>query len=203
MIFRPASFRPTSGRVLAVAGAVLSLGALAGFVAAGDWAGLLRYGWVPLLIGVLAWVLFWLPEVRVEEHAVTVRNPFRTVHIPWSAIQVVDTKYSLTLHTSDGVISAWAAPAPGRYSVASTSKEDGRIVARTALGPQGTVRPGDLPRSASGAAAYLIRTRLEQLREDGAFDALAAPHRTRTEYHRVTIAVLAGLVVASVLGALL
>ena len=50
MRFQPASFRPAFGRVLTIVMALIALGALIGFVVAGDLVGLLRSGWWLLLL---------------------------------------------------------------------------------------------------------------------------------------------------------
>src|SRR5918998_1311301 len=99
MVFRPAQFKPAFGRVLTVVVSLVALGALVGFVVSGDWSGLVRFGALPLLLMVVVWALFWAPELRVEEHAVTVRNVLRTFSVPWTAIERIDTKYALTLYT--------------------------------------------------------------------------------------------------------
>lgn len=201
-MFRPAVFKPAFGRVLTVIVSLIAASALGGFVVSGDWGGLVRYGAPPLLVGVLVWALFWAPELRVEEHAVTVRNVFRTYWVPWSAIERIDTKYSLTLYTPGRKIDVWAAPAPGRYSARNVSEHDARRVAESARGAGSSIRPGDALSSASGAAAHVLRLHWEQLRDDGLFDA-APPHAVRAEWNRGTLAVLAVLAAASLAGPLL
>ena len=95
MRFTPTTFRPLFGRVLAViVGVVVVLG-LAGLVLAGEVGALARFAWAPLFIGVGAFAAFWFPSIAVAEHEVTVRNVFSTVHVPWPAIQRVDTKWAL------------------------------------------------------------------------------------------------------------
>ena len=196
MRFAPTSFRPTFGRVLAVLTAIIVALALGGFVVTGDAVGLVRYTWGQLLVVALAFALFWLPRLDVEEHAVTVRNVFSTIVVPWPAIQLVDTKYALTLYTPEGRIAVWASPAPNRYASANAAAGDARL----ASNGTGAVRPGDLLSTSSGAAAFLIRRHLEQLRDDGRLDAGYEPGSIRRSIHWPTIAVLAGLLVATVLG---
>jgi hypothetical protein len=182
---------------LSVATAVIAALGLAGFVVAGDWNGLLRYGWVLVLIGVAAFAMFWLPSVSVAEHEVTVRNVFTTVHVPWPTIQNVDTKYALTLYTSEGKVTAWASPAPNRYATASGTAGDARIAAQAS----GTSpRPGDLPGTQSGAVAYVIRRHWQDLNEQGMLAAGAEPGSVRRDIHWLTAGVLVALTAASVLG---
>jgi hypothetical protein len=202
MVFRPASFKPAFGRVLTVIITVAAAAALGGFVVTGDWEGLARYGALSLFLTALVWALFWAPELRVEEHAVTVRNVLRTHHIPWSAIQRIDTKYALTLFTPERKIDVWAAPAPSRYAVAGMTEEDTRRVTDSARAAERSIRPGDSLSSASGAAAHVIRLHWEQLRDEGALDA-APPHALRSEWHVGTAVLLGALAALSLAGLLL
>src|SRR5690606_33349577 len=133
------------------------------------------------------------------EHEVTVRNVFRTVHVPWQAIQRIDTKYALTLYTAEGKIAVWASPAPNRYSQFTTSRGD-MAVAESARAASGSIRPGDALNTESGAAAHVSRRPGEDLRDDGW---LGGQYELRVDIHWQTIAILAILVVASVAGALL
>src|SRR5215218_11009719 len=128
-----------------------------------------------------------MPELRVEEHEVTVRNVLRTVHIPWNAIERIDTKFALTLYTAEGKVDVWAAPAPSRYAVRTMTESESRRVAESARAAGGSIRPGDSLSSSSGAAAHVIRLHWEQLRDDGAFDA-GPPHAVRVQWHYGTAA---------------
>ena len=200
MRFAPTSFRPLFGRILSVVVAVVCAGGIASFAIAGDVDGLVRYSWPLLLIAVLVFTLYFRPSLDVAEHEVTVRNPFVTVHVPWPAIERVDTKWALTLFTADGKITAWASPAPNRYAAHVTPNVDTRLAARDG----GTsVRPGDLPNTSSGAPALVIRSHFEELRETGLLDAGVEPGTLRREVHWGTVATLGALVLLTVLGATL
>lgn len=205
MRFQPTTFRPLFGRILAIVVGVIVLVGLAGFVLIGDFATLLRFGWGALLVGAGAFVAFWLPSIGVAEHEVTVRNVFSTWHVPWPAIQRVDTKYALTLYLPgvDGApgrkISAWASPAPNRYAAQVGMTKETKLAARN---QGGAIRPGDLLDTPSGAVAFVIRSHWEDLREDGKLGPVE-PGSLRRDWHWATIAVMAALVVATVLGAVL
>jgi hypothetical protein len=198
MRFAPTSFRPAFGRVLSIVIALIALGGLISFVAVGDGAGLLRYGWGLLLLAALTFALFWLPSLDVAEHEVTVRNVFSTVHVPWPAIERIDTKYALTLYTPRGKVAAWASPAPSRYASQVSRTRDARLAAAAA----GTdPRPGDLLDTMSGAAAYVIRRHWDDLREDGHLDnPVIEEGGLRRDIHWVTIVVLGALTLATALG---
>lgn len=197
MRFAPTSFRPTFGRVLSVVVAAIAVAGLVGFIVAGDVVGLVRYGWGLLLLGAGAFALFWFPSLDVAEHEITVRNVFSTVHVPWPAIDRIDTKYALTIYTANGKVTAWASPAPSRYISQVSRTTDARLAA-TSIGSN--PRPGDLLETTSGAAAFVIRRHWEELREDGKLDAGVEPGSVRRDIHWATIAVLGGLVIATALG---
>ena len=198
MRFTPTTFRPLFGRVLAVIVGVVVLLGLVGFIAAGEAAVLVRYVWAPLFIAVGAFALFWFPSIAVAEHEVTVRNVFSTMHVPWPAIQRVDTKWALTLYLPGGKkVAAWASPAPNRYAAQVGPSKDARLAAKD---QGGAIRPGDLLETPSGAVAFVIRSHWDDLRERGAFDAGVEPGSVRRDWHWATIVVMGALAVATVLG---
>jgi hypothetical protein len=203
MRFEPAVFRPTFGRVLTIVVAALAVATVVALALESGVAGVLRSAWPALLVTAVAWAIFWTPQVRVEEHAITVRNIVRTHAVPWAAVQRIDTKWALQLFTADGRITAWAAPAPSRYAVASVDPNDIRIVSGSALPPGEAVRPGDTLGTASGAAAFLIRAHWNELRDDGRLDVPEAARRVRTTWNLRPIVVLGALLVASLVAGLL
>ncbi len=198
MRFAPTIFRPAFGRVLSVIVVVIAATGIAGYVVAGDYVGLVRYGWGPLLLAAVALALFWFPRLGVAEHEVTVRNVFSTTHLPWPAITLVDTKWALTLHTADRKVTVWASPAPNRYASQAATRSSARV-ASSGFAP----RPGDLLETQSGAAAFVIRHHWDDLRADGLLDAGVEPGSVRRDIHWATIVVLAALAAATVLGIVL
>lgn len=198
MRFAPTTFRPLFGRILAVAVGVVVVLGLAGFVVAGDLASLARFAWGPLLVAAAGFAAYWFPSISVQEHEVTMRNVFSTVHVPWPAIQRVDTKWALTLYLPGGKkVAAWASPAPNRYAAQVGASKDTKLAAQ---GQGGAIRPGDLLETPSGAVAFVIRSHWEDLRESGVLDAGAEPDSVRREWHWGVIITLAVLAVATVLG---
>ena len=201
MRFAAARFRPAFGRVLSIVIVAIAASGLVGLVAANDWGGLGRYSWGLVLLAVLAVALFFLPYLDVAENEITVRNVLTTVHIPWQSIERIDTKYALTLYTSHGTVAVWASPAPSRYAGQVSAHRD---VTLAATDQGGSIRPGDLLSSPSGAAAFVIRQHWNDLRDDGLLDSPgAASEGYRREIHWVTIGVVAALAIAMALGILL
>jgi|GEM_PF-1407143 len=139
------TLRPRSSRVIAVAVAACCGTALVVVAASSESAAdVLRALGVACLVATLAWTVYWRPEVEVSDGGVRVVNPWRTVHVPWPALDTVSDRWSLTLTTHDGRrVSAFAAPARGM-------SERGPGVA--------------------GHAAALVTERREQLRAAGYLD---------------------------------
>ena len=198
MRFQPARFRPAFGRVLTIVIAVIALGALIGFIVAADIGGLLRSGWWLILLAAVTWAMFWRPEVEVLENEVTVRNPLSTWHVPWPAIERIDTKWALTLYTPSGRIEAWAAPSSGRFTVFTLGPEDTRVTETARLA--GSIRPGDTLSSESGAAANHIRRHWELLRDDGLLDRAIEPGALHRAWNVRTILLLSVMVILGLLG---
>ena len=151
------------------------------------------------------WILFWSQSVTIDLSGVTVRNLLRSHEVSWPAIQRVDTKYALTLYTPTSKIVAWSAPQPGRFEALRTSQSDIRFLPESTYGAGGGIRPGDLPKSASGLAALYVRRYWEQLRDAGYLDS-GVVEGTGVETHwlrRETIILCALLVVAVVCATLI
>ncbi|MEW1655724.1 MULTISPECIES: PH domain-containing protein [unclassified Streptomyces] len=64
-----------------------------------------------LLLGVPLVAAFSLrPLVRADEDRLLVRNPFRTITLPWSAVEELRATFSAEVFTTDGKYQLWAVP---------------------------------------------------------------------------------------------
>lgn len=164
-------FRPRTGIILAIVLYALALAGLAVALLSG-----LNGREILLTLPVLAFLaycgywLFGYPEVVVDDDGITLVNPSRTIRVPWVALVTVETKFALTLITANGRYSAWAAPAPGVIGTFRGKREDALNLPGSSYGAAGSLRPGDLKRSDSGAAAYLVRARWAGLVDAGKID---------------------------------
>ncbi|MCG2798711.1 MAG: PH domain-containing protein [Cellulomonas sp.] len=194
------TYRPRSA-IPATAGVwLLAVGMTAAQGATGGTAGVLRA--LPFaLAGALAgWLVFYRPFVRVSDEGVHVVNPLRTYEVPWEALVDIRTRYTCTLVTPHRAIEVFAAPGPGRQVAAAATVTDLR---RPGGGSRDKHRPldvGELPRTASGAVATMVRRRWQELVESdrlepGLADVVEIP---RTTDVRAVIA-LAGLLALGVL----
>ena len=201
MAFQEVLYRPAFGRTLAVVTAgVCALGTVALFWQ--DAASALRYIWPIALVAVVAWALFWRPSLRMQEHGITVENVFRTYFVPWPSITDIDTRFSLTIHTSRGRVPVWATPAPGRHRTMGLASKDFDGIGDSARGMHGSLRPSDAITTPTGNLAQLIRGHWERLRDAGAFASGEDPDAATVTWHRGTIATILALVAATAVGLL-
>lgn len=156
------------------------------------------------LVSVLAWAMLWRPLVEVADGGVTVVNPLRTVHVPWPALVGVDTRWSLTLHTTGGAkVSAFAAPAPtavGEGSAAQWAHRGTQAGEQHFRADAVADATTGRRRGLSGQAADAVERRRRELTEAGYLDRVhpeGAPVTTR--WHVVTVVALVAAVVATAL----
>ena len=168
MAYQRAVFRSAFGRVITVViGALMAVAVVS--ILGGDLVRGLRLLPWPLLGTALTWALMWRPRVVVDRGGVEVANPFTDWHVPWGSIRRIDTKWALELETDRGSVQAFAAPAPSRYGIANVGRDDIRLARESSL-VGGGIRPGDSIHSVSGAAAHVVRTHWEELRDEGGLD---------------------------------
>lgn len=156
--------RPVFGRVLSGALIACVVLALAVSVVQGGLGLVVTIGpWVALVILVL-WATYWNPRVVVDDGGVHMVNVFSSVDIPWPAIDAIDTRWALTIHTAYGTFTAWAAPAPGGIAASRQARRAHRD------GVVDGSRAADLGSAVSGAAAEMVRSRWQELRDAGHLD---------------------------------
>jgi len=188
----PVVFRPRGGVILAVLAIALCLAILISLVVTDGVAGLLAWSWPVVAFGWLAWLLYIRPSVTLTDGFVEVRNPLRNHRVPWGDIIDVESRYALSITTTDRrVIRAWAAPAPGARQALGTRRAD---VAR-APGQGDTRRPSDAEGTDSGDATALVVRALEQHRRSGA---PSLPGGTVTTWSAIPLGVTALLLLAAV-----
>lgn len=187
-------FHSRFNRVLAVVTWLLCLSGVVAIVVAGTTAALRSMPFIAL-IAWLTWAGLWRPVLKLDDEAVTVVNTFATTVVPWAALIQVDTKYALTLVTPNRRVSVTVAPAPGRIAAALSNRDLKGISAPR--GADGSISPGDLPTSDSGAAAHLVRQRWERLLADDRI-AVGTADATRVDrrIHWIVILVSSALAVA-------
>lgn len=181
-------FRSTYGRVLTVATGVVAVALVVVTAVTGDVAAVLGALLPAALVTYLVWMLFWRPAVEVSDGGVEVRNVTRTVHVPWTAYEGVDTRYSLEVRYAGGRVTAWSAP---RSSGTARWLRSSR---RRAVGQEQVVTG-----ASAEAVADAVTQRHAMLAAAGHLDRAAqgAPG-ARSTWHVVQLAVLAALAVGTV-----
>lgn len=109
-----------------------------------------------LLLGVPLVTAYTLrPLVRAGEDRLTVRNPFRTITLPWGAVEDLRASFSAEVFTSGGKYQLWAIPVSLRQRK-KASRQAMRGAARPRFGAGADAGP--VPRAMADQA-------LDELRE--------------------------------------
>jgi hypothetical protein len=214
-------YRPTLTRVLAGCYLVFGVWLLVSVAAVdGATATARTLGWL-VAVGVVVHAILWRPAVIVDEGGVELVNLVRTVHVPWAALEAVDTRFALTLTADGRRYASWAASAPGRTGSALRPPGAWRASPGQArgAGPQVLPDPRWLPgvvgagrasrdlRSGSGAAAFMVehgwagwrdRPPAQRLAEQEAGPVVAV--RWSRPLIGVELAAVAGILVTSLIG---
>jgi hypothetical protein len=160
-------FIAKSSRYLSIAIIVAMALALASVFATDGILGVLLSTPLVLTIVSATLMLFWFPRVEVSEQEVVIKNVIRSYKVPMQKIARIDTRWALALYLEGGKkITSWSATAPGRHTSIFASREQGQHLPESTY-LAGTVRPGDLISTDSGAAAATIRRYWEQQRDGG------------------------------------
>ena len=101
---------PSGGRVLTGAVFLICIGSGIAYAASGQVARALDLAPAYAFVNVAMWSVFWAPNIVIRGSGVTVHNPLRTYLVPWSAVQRTESRWALTLVTSEKKITVWAAP---------------------------------------------------------------------------------------------
>lgn len=188
------SFRSRFGQVITyVVLAVMLLALFAGFQHSGFWGVAASIAPAALFV-FLVWASFHQPRVDVSKDTVRIVNVLRSYDIPMASISRIDTRWALTLYVGSKKYTAWGATAPGRHTSFFATKDQGSHLPETTY-LAGTVRPGDLVNTDSGAAAAYIRRLWEDTR-----DTQAEVEPVIVKWHSgtlMTLSVLIGMTIAS------
>ena len=181
---------PLGSRILAAVVVVICGVIEASLIAYGHAELALRATPAVLLAAVLVYAGFWAPRVELDPAEVRVINPFRSYHVSWPAIRDIDSRWSLTLDTVRGRVTAWAAPSPGLFSQLPRMR---RHAFRVSLASQ---------RESRGAeqARQLIVSQWEAYRDRGVLGVVEGDGVTRRWNIPVLVAV--GVLTAAVVVAL-
>lgn len=170
------TYRSTGSRVLACAVVAVAAAVVVSAAVEGGVESAVRWGGPLAFVAALAWLAYWRPEIRVDEHGVSMRNVLSRVVVPWPAVREVHSRYGLRIETTGRSWNAWAAPSPvGMQRARGTETE----------------------------ASVLVRRRLERIRALGELDHRSAHEEAVVERDVPAAALLAVLGVVAVLAVVL
>jgi hypothetical protein len=163
-------FRPRGSAFAAYIAYLLLAGmALQSLITDGFTAGLNATAWCTL-IGLAIYITLHRPAIEIFDEGVRIFNPLNTIVVGWQDVDVVEAKYTAFLQLRDRrKISIWCAQTPGRYHSRTVHSSEVR-----GLQLDGFIRPGESPRTDSGVATYLCRSRLAAFRASEASSANGA-----------------------------
>jgi len=114
-----------------------------------------------ICLATLVYTVLQRPKLELFDEGIRITNPIREITVGWNLVESIDAKYTMSITVGGKVIYAWAAPAPGRHHTRKIHPSD---IKGTNIGAGGYMRPGDNPRTHSGAASYLATLRLNSFR---------------------------------------
>ena len=151
------TYRSRSNYVFFALGIFLSAGVLADNVIINNGENFIEVAAICLAIALASYVLFLKPKVVFFDEGITITNMLSEVTVGWHEVEAVETRYCMSIQVNDKVVYAVAAPAPGRYHSRTVHESELRGIS---VPSTESLRPGDSPRSQSGAAAHIARTRM-------------------------------------------
>lgn len=156
-------FRPRGSVVAAgIAYALLAGMALQSIFSDGLSAAVGASAWCTLF-ALIIYVVLHRPSIEIFDEGIRIHNPVSTIIVGWQDVDVIEAKYTAFLQLRDGEkISIWCAQTPGRYHSRTIHPSEMKGIQL-----HGFIRPGESPRTDSGVATYLCRTRLAAFRANG------------------------------------
>jgi hypothetical protein len=156
-------FRPRGSVVTAaIAYALLAGMALQSIFSDGLSAALGVIAWCTLF-ALIIYIVLHRPSIEIFDEGIRIHNPVSTIIVGWQDVDVIEAKYTAFLQLRDGKkISIWCAQTPGRYHSRTIHPSEMKGIQL-----DGFIRPGESPRTDSGVATYLCRTRLAAFRANG------------------------------------
>lgn len=119
-----------------------------------------------LLACSLCYLIFIYPKVIFSDEGLVIVNPMKKITLGWHETSQIDSKFTMyVIHQPSGVkFHAFAAQAPGRYHIRNVHPTEIRGMR---LEDGGSIKAGESPRSNSGIAIAIARTRLEYFNQKG------------------------------------
>ncbi|WHS50237.1 hypothetical protein QM007_10025 [Rothia sp. SD9660Na] len=171
---------------------------LVALAVSGGLSDLLTGGWGILWMAYTVWYVLGRSRLVVGADELTIYNPFVTHTVNYAALIDVSTKYHLTLVTPTKRFQAFGLPSSGMVASLSTHRQDLERLPAITYGAERSIRASDLPNSAAGAVALVVRGYWQELVEDAALEGVSPRQESRVDAVGAAIFVL--LLLAAVAG---
>ncbi|MDY3049719.1 MAG: PH domain-containing protein [Rothia sp. (in: high G+C Gram-positive bacteria)] len=137
-------------------------------------AALARWGFWVLWGAYSIWYLLGRPALVIDRQELKVLNPGVSHRVNYRALVDVSTRFHLTLVTARRSYQAFALPASGMLASRSAHRAQLQSLPAISYGPGRSLRTSDLPNSAAGSAALLLRGYWQEQVEAGVLDSQEA-----------------------------
>ena len=131
---------------------------------------------------------YW--QLVTDAPIVTIYNPFVTHRVNYAALIDISTKYHLTLVTPTKRFQAFGLPSSGMVASLYAHRQDLERLPAITYGAGRSVRASDLPNSAAGAVALVLRGYWQELVEDEALGAVEPLQQSRLDARGLVVFVL-------------
>jgi hypothetical protein len=115
-----------------------------------------------IFVGSVVYQILFRPKIVFFDEGITISNPVKELTFGWDQVDSIEARYSMSVVVQGKTIYAWAAPAPSRYHARNIHPSELRGLK---VGSEGTLRPGESPRSDSGVAKHIAQMRLDNFVE--------------------------------------
>lgn len=157
-------------------------------------------------IALVAWAVYWMPAVIVSYQNVVLRNVIRTITIPWTEVEQVDTRFGLGVVADGRTYRAWTGTTPWsrprRSDIQSARVMPGaeRMVERLHAKEAEIVAENERVNRA-GEATTIVAGRWDEIRAEGLLEEMT-PGRVRVRWHIEIILAAAALIAVTVFATL-
>ena len=152
-----------------------------------------------LLIALFALISIYLylirPKIIFGDEGMIIVNPLHEYSIGWADVLLIDTRWALTVETTQFKVYAWAATASGRKRRSIHHTE----VRGLDIDQGGSIRTADSPFTDSGAAAFRLRAKLKNFQEGKVEQSLPTGKKSQLQLFAIALLALIAAIAITLL----
>lgn len=194
----PVTFRVKTAPFYTWCAVLVAASVLVALAISGGLLALLTGGWGVLWMAYTVWYVLGRSRLVVGADELTIYNPFVTHTVNYAALIDVSTRYHLTLVTPSKRFQAFGLPSSGMVASLSAHRQDLERLPAITYGAERSIRASDLPNSAAGAVALVVRGYWQELVEGAALEGVSPRQESRVD--AVGAAIFVVLLLAAVAG---